>query len=458
MGLSPWLRTEENMKKTRTNNRIRLAILLTVATGLNPWLPVFIQCVYNPNDNCLNPASSCFVPDKDAPTIATSSPANNATIRSASELVTITFSEPMRGANLGANYTFSGVGGAALSVSSVEVINNRTYRLTVSGSAAEGAVNLNFANITDWAGNSLQAALTFTASQDLTWLGSTTPSTNTWYAIAYGGGRFVIIGNQRVAVSVDGTSWAETFVSSLQNCFDVTYGNGLFVCVGNTGKVLTSPDGTTWTLRTAASTNNWAAVTYGNGLFVAVASDGAADATNRVMTSADGITWTGQSAPQVVTWQGITYGNGAYVAVSAASTPAGTANRVMKSTNGISWSYFSVPEDNQWRRVTYGNGLFVAVANNSSTNQMVMTSPDGENWTSRATPANAWYRITYAAGLFVAIASSGTSSLRSSEGITWTANTAVLPASGQWQGIAYGGGSLVSFIFNSNQTARATWP
>jgi hypothetical protein len=455
MGLSPWLRTEKSMKKTRTKNKIRLAFLLTIAIGLNP---VLTHCAFNPNDNCLNPASSCFVPDKYAPTISSSSPANNATIRSASELVTITFSEPMRGANLSANYTFSGLGGAALSISSVEVINNRTYRLTVSGSAAEGAVNLNFANITDWAGNSLQAALTFTASQNLIWTGSTTTTTNAWVAIAYGNDRFVIIGNQRVATSVDGMSWTETFVSTLQNCTDVTYGNGLFVCVGTSGKVLTSPDGTTWTLRTAASTNSWAAVTYGNGLFVAVASNGTADPTNHVMTSADGITWTGQNAPQDVTWQGVTYGNAMFVAVSSGSTPTGTANRVMKSADGIAWSYFSVPENNQWRKVTYGNGLFVAVANNSATNQMVMTSSDGENWTSRATPANAWYRITYAAGLFVAIASSGTSSLRSSEGITWTANTAVLPASGQWQGIAYGGGSLVSFIFNSNQTARATWP
>lgn len=442
----------------KAQKRCRTLIMLSLATVLNPWLPVLTHCAFDPNDNCLNPASSCFVPDKEPPTIVSSSPANSATIRSASDLLTITFSEPMRGAEVGANYTFSGLGGAGLSVSSVEVINNRTYRLIVSGTAAEGAVNLNFTNITDWAGNSLQAALAFTSSQDLNWTGSTTTTTNAWIAITYGDNRFVIIGNQRVAISVDGVSWTETFVSNLQNCTDVTFGNGMFVCVGTSGKVVTSPDGTTWTLRTAASTNSWAAVTYGNGLFVAVASNGTADATNRVMTSSDGITWTGQSAPQDVVWQGITYGNGSFVAVSAASTPAGTANRVMKSTNGTSWSYFSVPEDNQWRKITYGNGLFVAIANNSSTNQMVMTSPDGEVWTSRGTPSNTWYRITYAAGLFAAISSSSAASMRSSDGITWTTNTAVLPASGQWQGIAYGGSTLVSFIFNSNQTARAAWP
>lgn len=70
------------MKKTGTKNKIRLAFLLTIAIGLNP---VLTHCAFNPNDNCLNPASSCFVPDKDAPTIASSSPANGATIRSASK-------------------------------------------------------------------------------------------------------------------------------------------------------------------------------------------------------------------------------------------------------------------------------------------------------------------------------------------------------------------------------------
>ena len=39
----------------------------------------------------------------------------------------------------------------------------------------------------------------------------------------------------------------------------------------------------------------------------------------------------------------------------------------------------------------------------------VMTSPDGVNWTTRATPAdNSWYGVCYNGRLFVAVAYSGT--------------------------------------------------
>jgi len=82
----------------------------------------------------------------------------------------------------------------------------------------------------------------------------------------------------------------------------------------------------------------------------------------------------------------------------------------MTSTdNGNNWIYHSVPI-NAWISVTYGNGKFVAVANSGGANR-VMTSPDGETWTSPVTApeANGWTSVTYGNGLFVAVASSGTS-------------------------------------------------
>ena len=50
------------------------------------------------------------------------------------------------------------------------------------------------------------------------------------------------------------------------------------------------------------------------------------------------------------------------------------------SSDGINWSECSFPALYQRISVTFDNGLFVAVAN-MGTGNVVMTSPDGEDWT-----------------------------------------------------------------------------
>ena len=80
----------------------------------------------------------------------------------------------------------------------------------------------------------------------------------------------------------------------------------------------------------------------------------------------------------------------------------------MTSPDGINWTSRASAADNSWQGVTYGNGLFVAVSNDGSGNR-VMTSPDGINWTSRASAAdNWWLSVTYGNGIFVAVSWSGT--------------------------------------------------
>ena len=81
----------------------------------------------------------------------------------------------------------------------------------------------------------------------------------------------------------------------------------------------------------------------------------------------------------------------------------------------------------QWRSVTYGNGLFVAISTDGGASH-VMTSPDGINWTSRASAAdNSWWGLGYSNGLFVAASTTGTGNR------VMTANLA-LPSANAQQG------------------------
>jgi hypothetical protein len=75
---------------------------------------------------------------------------------------------------------------------------------------------------------------------------------------------------------------------------------------------------------------------------------------------------------------------------------------------GAGWSEANYPVENDWWGVAFGNGLFVATAVSGVGNR-VMTSPDGINWTIRASVADSiWKGICYGNGTFVSVSSNGT--------------------------------------------------
>jgi hypothetical protein len=120
----------------------------------------------NRDINCLNPKSSCFQRDSEAPSIAATTPASqpsNATPAPVATLNTLvlSFSEPMKNADDVANYPNPTGGGNSLSVTSVNKINSQTYQLNLTGAAGTGSVVFNVAALKDLAGNTISPA-TFT--------------------------------------------------------------------------------------------------------------------------------------------------------------------------------------------------------------------------------------------------------------------------------------------------------
>jgi hypothetical protein len=132
---------------------------------------------------------------------------------------------------------------------------------------------------------------------------------------------------------------------------------------------------------------------------------------------------------------------------------------VMTSPDGINWTLRLpvTPSDGSsgdgdwgsWDSITYGNGLFVAVSlsgHDGSPNQ-VMTSPDGITWTFRPSGVdNKWISVTYGNGLFVAVSWEDVPNpvMTSPDGIIWTPRAA---GSGSWSSVTYGNGLFVAAAY-----------
>ena len=327
--------------------------------------------------------------------------------------------------------------------------------------------------------------------------------------IAYGGGSFVAVGQRgRMAYSTNGITWTGIACSDegganpttpgdsgfgQNHIRGVAYGGGRFVAVGQNGRMAYSANGTSWEgiaggAGAAAEPttpgdsgfgqNRIRGVAYGGGIFVAVGQNG------RMAHSTNGTTWEGiaggtgatatpsdPGASQFGTNEirGVAYGGGRFVAV-------GASGRMAYSSNGISWTGIAggsgataeptTPGASQFgtntiTAIAYGGGRFVAVG---ASGRMAYSS-DGISWTgiaggtgtgpSPTTPGasgfgtNSIQNIAYGGNRFVAVGNSGRMAY-STDGVTWTAiaggegtGTSEF-GTDMIMGIAYGGNKFVA--------------
>jgi hypothetical protein len=226
--------------------------------------------------------------------------------------------------------------------------------------------------------------------------------------VANGNSRFVAVDySGNTYTSPDGTNWTSQQGNST-GLSGIAYGGGTFVAVGPGGHALTAPSvafgNLQWASVSPGVSKDLTAIAYGNE-FVAVGAGGA------IVTSFElGIagTWTVQNPGtngDVAGLYGVTYGGGQYVAVGlgGSSSQSGT---ILTSPDGQTWTtVVSNAADNALRGVAYGNGLFVAVGDNGWTE----ISQDGIRWVGESSATtNNLDSIIYNDGTFIAVGANGT--------------------------------------------------
>ncbi len=204
-----------------------------------------------------------------------------------------------------------------------------------------------------------------------------------YFNAAYGNGVYVFVGRGGVITTTsDLQNWhTRNHPEPLEN---VVFGNGLFVATGYLGDMLTSTDGTNWTTHSTGTTLSFSGVTYSNGLYVAAGERGAS------AVSSNGMDWTiGDTGDTNFWYWGVTYGEGLYVAAATHWDYDGPV-RIVTSSNGMDWTAATLPALPAYAElwdVRYADGRFTAVGyfwedffpNNEGV--LILTSLDGTTWT-----------------------------------------------------------------------------
>lgn len=274
-----------------------------------------------------------------------------------------------------------------------------------------------------------------------------------WECIAFGDGRFVIVGfnSGYAAYSTDGENWSFATTPPYSRPYRfMAYGNNTFVAVAsNTTSYTYSTDGgITWStgsVNISGFSDLRGGLAFGNGIFVVC------DYTGDTAYSSDGITWTkGGKAGSGSYSRNICFGNNEFMIVSA-----GVA---YTSTDAITWTQKGSTSTQQVLSLVYGNGTYI-VTDRDRTKAIRYSTDGGSTWYLANTPdvssySYAWQAATFGNGKFVAYCFSTDLGAYSVDGINWTGFT--LQKTGWWYAAAYGNGKYVSVALDINYTSITT--
>jgi hypothetical protein len=219
------------------------------------------------------------------------------------------------------------------------------------------------------------------SADGVTWVQRQSAITNWLQAIAYGNGTFVAVSDPvTILTSADGVNW-DLHSSGISGGVGgnivngIAYGNGRFVIVGGL-TILTSPDGAQWIEANWIHADSQApleAIAYGGGRFVVM------DGYDALLTSTNGLDWI--ELPPLGPWvTSVAYGEGRFVAVGLDFPPDPSGAIFESSSDGLTWTWTELPfsRRNQSFHLAYGNGQFVALASS-----WIFSSRDGVTWAGR---------------------------------------------------------------------------
>lgn len=163
-----------------------------------------------------------------------------------------------------------------------------------------------------------------------------------------------------------------------------------------------SDNGSNWSQEIRISTaTEISGIVYSGTAFIAIKQSKEGLSTNEILTSLEAVNWSDITLPTGASWQSIATDRNNNVVI----VPGGGAQSFVYSNDGgLSYNLRDVGTTQQWCAVEYGNEKFVAL--DSSAGDVAVSTDNGVTWTinSAAIPAYEYTDITYGNGRFVAIA------------------------------------------------------
>lgn len=235
----------------------------------------------------------------------------------------------------------------------------------------------------------------YTSPDAETWTAQVSGTATNLTAAAYFSGRYVVTSATANAsrYSDNGTSWT-TVTGLAAGMNDVAHnGTNLWVAVGAGGAIYSSTDGINYTVRTSNTTANLNGIHFADGLWVAGGDNG------NIVTSPDGITWTNRTATSGTgqNIQEIGFFNGKfYMARAGVSVTENSAANIVAN---VIWTNYASNVTAQLNGiVTNGTRLLLC-----GTNGAIISSEDGQTYTSRTGNAATLNGAAFGNGTYVVV-------------------------------------------------------
>lgn len=167
-----------------------------------------------------------------------------------------------------------------------------------------------------------------------------------------------------------------------------------------------------------------------------------------------------KALPQIAAYATAPVSNGTYMLL-----PAWGSNKMLKSTDeGTTWvSYdlpvslgaLAVPTNGVYEPLTWNGTLWVLTDPSQSVNY-VLTSTDGQTWTSRSTTTNGqWHKPVWSGAIWVITSLVSTQAIiTSTDGTTWTYRATALPSTTPWGSPVYAGSIWMVTPNNLNSSSQ----